>query len=125
MENTQTMTLTESVNALNQMIEDGQILEAFDTYYADDVVMQEVGQEPRRGKAANRAYEEAWVSGLKRIVITRKGIAVNEDTSRAYVEAHYDFEHEKWGHLSYDQVAAQQWDDGKIVKETFYHADWR
>lgn len=124
MHTTQTMPLADSVNDLNRMIEEGQILEAFETYYAEDVVMQEVGQEPRHGKEANRAYEQAWISGLKRISITHKGVAVNEETGRVYVEAHYDFDHEKWGPLSYDQVAAQRWEDGKIVEETFYHADW-
>jgi len=124
MNDTQTMTLADRVHDLTHMIEEGWILDAFEKYYADDVVMQEVEQEPRPGKEANRAYEEAWVSGLKRITITQKGIAINEETGRVYVEAHYDFDHETWGHLSYDQVAAQRWEDGTIVEETFYHADW-
>jgi len=124
MSDLQVSTLIERVQDLNRMVEEGRILEAFEKYYADDVVMREVGQEPRRGKDANRAYEEAWVAGLSKITIDLIDIAVNEETGRAYVEAHYDFDHEKWGHLSYDQVAVQTWKDGKIVEETFYHADW-
>lgn len=124
MNDTQTLPLADAVADLIHKIETGEILGAFEKYYADDVVMREVGQEPRRGKEANRAYEQAWTSGLKRIAITHKGVAVNEATGRVYVEAHYDFDHEKWGSLSYDQVAAQRWEDGQIVEETFYHADW-
>jgi ketosteroid isomerase-like protein len=124
MSDLQVSTLVEKVQDLNRMIDEGKILEAFEKYYADDVVMREVGQEPRRGKDANRAYEEAWVAGLSKIAIDLIGVAVNEETGRAYVEARYDFEHTQWGHLSYNQVAAQTWKDGKIVEETFYHADW-
>jgi hypothetical protein len=65
-----------------------------------------------------------WVDELKEITIKTKGIAVNEESGRVFVEAHYDFEHEQWGHLKYDQVAAQKWENGQIVAETFYHADW-
>ena len=39
---------------LNQMILSGKALEAFEKFYADDLVMQENDQPPRIGKAANR-----------------------------------------------------------------------
>ena len=42
-------------NELNQMILAGKAMEAFEKYYADDIVMQENDQPPRVGKAANRA----------------------------------------------------------------------
>jgi len=37
----------------------GKILEIFDTYYADDVVMSENKKDERVGKAKNREYEAA------------------------------------------------------------------
>ena len=49
---------------LNQMILDGQILEAFDRFYGENVVMQENNQEPTVGKAANRAREEQFVGSV-------------------------------------------------------------
>ena len=49
------MSLRDDVNALNSMILQGQIMEAFDKYYADDLVMQENNGEPRVGKATNQA----------------------------------------------------------------------
>jgi len=122
--NNQHNTIAESVENLNRMIENKQIMEAFEKYYADDVVMNEVGQDPKVGKEANRNYEQMWVDGLKQITIEIKGVAIDEESGLAFVEAHYDFEHEQWGQLKYDQVAVQRWENGKIVQETFYHADW-
>ncbi|MEM6336129.1 MAG: hypothetical protein AAF752_06150, partial [Bacteroidota bacterium] len=87
-------------------------------------VMQEVGKPAREGKAANRAYEHAWISGCSRLDVTVLSVAVDEAAGRAYIEAHYSFDHAQWGTLDYNQVAAQRWENGLIVEETFYHADW-
>jgi ketosteroid isomerase-like protein len=52
------------VEDLARMIGEGKILEAFDKYYADDVVMQENNEAPRVGKEVNRKFEEAFVNGI-------------------------------------------------------------
>lgn len=49
-----TTTLTDQVQDLYARILGGDILGAFEDYYADDLVMQEPGMEPRVGKALNR-----------------------------------------------------------------------
>ena len=50
--------------ALNQAILSGKALEAFEQYYAEDVVMQENSEEPRRGKDFNRKAELEFFSSL-------------------------------------------------------------
>src|SRR5580700_8054528 len=50
--------------ALNEAVLSGKALEAFEQYYADDVVMQENSDEPRVGKAVNRKAEEDFFSSL-------------------------------------------------------------
>ncbi len=50
---------------LNQMILNGQALEAFEKYYADDLIMQENNQPPRVGKTANRDFEKQFTQKLK------------------------------------------------------------
>jgi hypothetical protein len=52
------------VDELNQMILEGKILDAFEKFYADDVVMQDNDYPVRVGKDMNRQYEEAFVNGL-------------------------------------------------------------
>ena len=56
--------LRTNVDQLNQMILEGKILDAFDKFYADDVVMQDNNYPAREGKEVNRQYEEAFVNGL-------------------------------------------------------------
>ena len=51
------MGLMELVTDLNSMILRGNALEAFEKYYAEDVVMQENELPPTIGKGANRERE--------------------------------------------------------------------
>jgi hypothetical protein len=51
-------------HALNDSILSGKALEAFEEYYAEDVVMQENSEEPRVGKEANRKAEVEFFSSL-------------------------------------------------------------
>ena len=52
-------------NQLNQDILAGKAMEAFEANYADDVVMQENSDEPRRGKDANREVEMQFFSSVE------------------------------------------------------------
>ena len=75
-------TLIEKVNDLNALILQGKVLEAFDTYYHPEVVMQENEDAPTVGKTANRKREEAFAAALTEF----RGadvlkVAVGENTS--------------------------------------------
>ena len=50
---------------LNQMVLNGKAMEAFEKFYADDVVMQENSNEPCVGKDANRTREEEFFASLE------------------------------------------------------------
>ncbi len=54
------MVKREDVQAVIDGILSGKILEAFESYYHDDVVMSENGAQERVGKDANREYEEQF-----------------------------------------------------------------
>ncbi len=60
-------TIKENVEALNQMILSGDILGAFEKFYADDVVMQDNEMPARQGKAECRTFEESFVNNSDRI----------------------------------------------------------
>ncbi|MGM0706003.1 MAG: nuclear transport factor 2 family protein, partial [Bacteroidota bacterium] len=51
------------VDDLNARILEGDILGAFEEYYAENIVMEE-DDVRREGKEENRAYEEQFVNGL-------------------------------------------------------------
>jgi hypothetical protein len=105
---------------LNNAILVGKALEAFETYYAEEVIMQENDAEPTIGKAANREREQAFL----RAITDFRGAAVlaagvGDDTS--FSQWHYDFTHAEWGERKYHQVAVRTWRDGKVIHEVFYY----
>lgn len=108
------------VDELNKMILEGRALEAFDKFYAEDVVMQENEQPPRVGKEANRAYEEEFFKGVIAFHAAEiRGVAYGDNISM--VEWFMDIEHSAWGRGHRSQVAVQRWNNGKIVSEKFYY----
>ncbi len=116
------MGLRAQVTALNDMILQGQVLDAFEKFYADDVVMQENEGEERVGKDVCRQYEQAFVGGLTAFRSAEvKAVAVDEENGVAMTEWFFDFTHRDWGDVARHQVAVQRWRDGKIVHERFYY----
>jgi len=106
---------------LNDMILQGEILEAFDEFYADDIVMKEDDKE-RVGKETNREYEEQFVNSLEEFhsaEILARG--VDEENNVTFSEWHNDMTLEGVGRVQQKQVAVRTWnDDGQITEEKFY-----
>lgn len=114
------MDIKQKVDKLNEMILNGKALEAFEEFYHEDVVMSENGQDERVGKDASRAFEEDFFSKIVAFNGAEvKNVAIGENVSM--VEMFMDYEHSEWGHKKFTQVAVQEWKDGKIIRETFYH----
>ena len=55
------MSYKEKVTDLYDMISQGKMLDAFDKYYGENVVMEEVGEDAKTGKAVNREREEQFL----------------------------------------------------------------
>ena len=121
MNKTSIKTLKENVDMLNNMILEGKILEAFEKFYAEDVVMQENEDSPTIGKANNRLHEEAFAGNITEFRNAAvKNVILSDNI--AVVEWELDFTHAEWGVRNYTQVAVQRWnDDGLIVNEKFYY----
>ncbi len=108
------------VQAVIDGILGGKILETFDQYYAEDVVMSENGVNERVGKAENRTYEEAFVNGVEFHAASVGRVLVDGD--HAAVEWTLQFTPKDSGQrVVQQQVAVQTWKDGKIAREVFYH----
>ena len=105
---------------LNKQILSGDALAAFESFYADDVVMQENSDEPRVGKDVNRKLEQDFFSSIEQFHGAKVlGSAVNGDIS--YSEWEYDFTPKGGKRLKLTQVAARRWRNGKVVHERFYY----
>lgn len=117
-----TTDLRASVEDLHQMILSGQILDAFEKYYAEDVTMQDNLTEPRVGKAANRTYEEQFVNGITAFRGAEvKAVALDEDNGIVMTEWFMDYSHSAFGDVQLAQVSVQRWENGQVVHERFYH----
>lgn len=115
-------TIRENVDGLNKMILEGNIMDAFEKYYADDVVMQDNETPLRVGKDVCRGYEEAFVNGLTAFRGAEvRNVLVSEDANISAVEMWMDFTHKEWGDVNVVQVTLQRWKDGQIVNEKFHY----
>lgn len=106
---------------LNDMIFQGKILEAFDKFYADDVVMEEEGEQ-RVGKEANREYEEQFVNALQEFHSAEiHARAIDEENNVIFSEWTNEMTLEGVGRVEQNQVSVRTWnDDGQITNEKFY-----
>lgn len=115
-------TIRENVEELNSMILKGEILEAFDKFYADNVVMQDNDTPVREGKETCRKFEEAFVNNLTAFRGAEvKNVLVSEEAGVAAIEWAFDYTHKEWGDRNYTQVSVQRWAEGKIVSESFMY----
>ncbi len=104
------------------MILGGDIMGAFEKFYADDVVMQDNETPAREGKATCRTFEEAFVNNLSEFRGAKvRNVTISEDAGVAAIEWDFDYTHKEWGERNYTQVAVQRWKDGKIVSEKFLY----
>jgi hypothetical protein len=105
-------------DALNEMILEGRILEAFDRYYDDAVEMQESGALPTVGKLANRAREVALVENIGQFRARLLGSGASGD--RSYSQWTIDLTFKNGDNVTMQQVAAREWRNGKVIRERFY-----
>jgi ketosteroid isomerase-like protein len=106
---------------LNEMITRGSAIEAFERFYADDIVMQENLDPPTRGKQANREREEKFFGNIETLHTGRVvQSAVGDDVS--FAEMEFDATMQGGERVHMTEVARRQWKDGKIVHERFYYA---
>ena len=105
---------------LNDMIGKGQILDAFDRFYADNVEMQENSSEPIRGKAACRKHEEEFLDSIATFHGAQLGAtAVGDDVS--FAEWVFDVTFKGAERTRLTQVAVRRWHNGQVVHERFYY----
>jgi ketosteroid isomerase-like protein len=117
-----TMTYLEKITECHQMVGEGQMLDAFEKFYHDDVVMVEATGEVREGKAANREFEKNWLSGIKEMhdggVLS---INSNEQTATTSVESWVDLTFQDGNRMKMEEVAIQKWQGDQIIHERFYY----
>ena len=115
-------TLKEKITGLNELLQNGKLLDAFEKYYHEDVSMQENELPPHRWQGSQPS---------KRTVIPRECnefraadvLDVTTGDGTTMVKWHFDYTQGKWGVRNYTQVSVQNWKDGKIIKEQFFYGN--
>ena len=106
-------------NALNEELQRGNILEAFEKFYSEDVEMQDYALTPCRGKSVNRERVREWAATVANLHAARiVGSAISGD--RAYSEWEYDVTYKNGKRHVMNEVAVRRWQDGKVTFERFY-----
>jgi len=116
------MSCLENASELQKMIGQGQMMEAFEKFYADDVVVVEANGETRKGKDSQRQAIKEWQGTITEMHGGGVGaITSNEDTGVSCVESWVDVSMKDGNRIKMEEVAVQKWKDGQIVHERFYY----
>ncbi|MEM9888633.1 MAG: nuclear transport factor 2 family protein [Bacteroidota bacterium] len=115
------MNYKEKAQDIYNMLGQGQLLDAFDKYYAENVVMTEP-RGTRTGKAECRAYEEQFLSNIEAFHnLEVKNIGSDEAAGTTFVQSIMDVTFKGGQRAQMNQVAVQQWEGDHIVHEEFYY----
>lgn len=116
------MKLEESVKGYFELVNQGKSLEAFEKYYAEEIIMQEPGEEPRVGKEANRKFEQEYMASIEEMHGAEiKNVAINSETGVVFIQAWMDATFKGYGRMQMEEVQVQTWKDGQIVNERFFY----
>jgi hypothetical protein len=116
------MSYKEKITEMYNMLSQGKMLDAFDKYYAESVIMEEVGDDQKMGKALNRAREEQFLKSVEDFHgMGVDAITCDEDAGVTMVENWMDASIAGMGRILMKQVAVQKWEGDYIVHEKFYH----
>ena len=108
------------VSRLVELAERWEIIPAIEELYDDDVEVSENLNPPMIGKAANLARERGFVAWVAEVREMRAALVL-VDGDRSVINWHQDLVGTDGKHLVFDQLALQEWKDGRIVRERFIY----
>jgi len=114
--------LKNNVGNLNVLIKAGRILEAFERYYSEDIVIQVNGNPPIIGKEQNKKRELIFLQEIEKLnsaeikSVTFGGV----DDNVSMTEWVIDIENKNGEQKTIYRVNVQHWKDNKIINEKLY-----
>ena len=116
------MTHLERAQKLYQMIGEGKLMEAIDELYADNVQVMEANGETAVGKDTQKERVVQWQAGLDEFHGGGvNSITANEETGVTMVESWTDITPKGGPRFKFEEIAVQNWENGKIASERFYY----
>jgi hypothetical protein len=115
------MSNLEKTKIMYAQIGQGQLLEAFDSNYADSVIMEEPAGK-REGKKACREYEVQFINSVEAFHnLEIKAISEDLEKSKVFIEVLMDITFKGENRVQMEKVAVQQWESVQIIQERFYY----
>lgn len=110
--------ISAKLDDLTALVAAGKPLEAFETYYHDDLEKTDLDGVTHHGKAANR---QVGLELLANVQAVRDFTALGKIVkgNRSFLAWSLDFDHATNGPVKVTEVAIQDWQDGKIIRERF------
>jgi hypothetical protein len=114
--------LKNNVEKLNVLIKEGKIIDAFEKYYSEDVVIQVNGNAPINGKEQNRKREMIFLQEIEKLnsadinSVTFGG----KDDNVSMTEWAINIENKDGIKKIIYRVNVQHWKNDKIINEKLY-----
>jgi len=116
------MSYYQKAKDIYDMLGQGKMIEAFEKFYHQDVVMIEATGEERKGKDFNREFEKKFIGMIKEFHgFGVNSITSNENEKTTMVESWMEVTFMDGNRVKMEQVAVQHWQDDKIIRERFYY----
>ncbi len=115
------MAYKEKTLEIYNQIQQGNLMQAFEENYHQDVVMTEPSG-TREGKDACREYELKFLDMVQEFHgLEVNNIAEDENKATVFLETTMDVTFKDGNRVKMEQVAVQKWQDDKIIHERFYY----
>ncbi len=106
------------VDTFVSLVENGRFIEALQRYYHPAAVVWENQQASRSGLDALIENEQRVLNAFT--AVEGRALQVMVDGDGVAIQWRFEFSSDA-AHVSLDEMAVQQWNDGKIVHERFYY----
>ncbi len=116
-------TLLQNVQALDQMVVDGKILDAVEKYFAENVITTEGNGEPSKGKAAKIAGLKAFFAEIATVnSIKLHAQGVDETGMVTFSEFTFDLQKADGSRILWNEILRRKWAAGQVTDERYYTA---
>lgn len=110
--------ISAALDELVSIVSEGKPMDAFEKFYHDDLEKTDLDGILVKGKDKNRAIGWELLSKVSNVWdFSRVGQVIKDN--RSFLVWSLDFDHVENGPVKIVQVAIQDWEDGKIIRERF------
>ena len=113
--------LNELLSAKNQMVKNGQIVEATEKYFAPTAKTIDFDGTITHGKTEMLHKMQAFAQAIAKVNrIQLHHTALGENTS--FAEFTFDFEMKDGSHILWHEIVRSLWKNGQIIEEQYFKA---